>query len=190
LYTVQDRCTHYSVLPSSSKYSKRRPQGRSPVHTGHSSRYIFVKRGAVVPALDNNTGGGDYEPLLFLYTEREIRVAGGRGSRARRQYRRGGITSTDCFCMHIYIYIRVAGGRGSRARRIYRRGVVRALHVLVYRAYMLNTRGEEYNTAFYSYLACFIMKTVTLNMYISMSYTGLSRRNTVFVFLWLLPRNT
>jgi len=35
---------------------------------------------------------------MFFYTEREIRVAGGRGSRARQQYRRGGITSPYCSC--------------------------------------------------------------------------------------------
>ena len=33
---VQDRCTHYSILPSSSKYPKRYPQGYPPVHEGHS----------------------------------------------------------------------------------------------------------------------------------------------------------
>jgi len=49
---------------------------------------------------------------------------------------------------------------------------------------MLNTRNEETNTGFYAYLAC-LVNTVTLNMYLSMSYTGLTRRNTVFVFVWL-----
>jgi len=69
--------------------------------------------------------------------------------------------------------------------------------------YMLSTRIEAYNTVFYLYLACFIntltlnmyvsmsytgitfysylacfMKTLTLNMYVSMSYTGITRRNT------------
>ena len=34
------------------------------------------------------------------------------------------------------------------------------------------------------------MNTVALNMYVSMSYKGLTRRNTVFVFVWLHPRNT
>jgi len=34
------------------------------------------------------------------------------------------------------------------------------------------------------------MNTVTLNMYISVSYTGLIRRKTLFVFVWLHPRNT
>jgi len=33
------------------------------------------------------------------------------------------------------------------------------------------------------------MNTVTLHIYTSRSYTGLSRRNTSFVFLWLRPRN-
>jgi len=47
---------------------------------------------------------------------------------------------------------------------------------------MLNTRTEESDTVFYSYLAC-CMNTSTLNMYITMSYTGLTRRNTVFVFV-------
>jgi len=49
--------------------------------------------------------------------------------------------------------------------------------------------GGGYNTVFYSDLACF-MNTIILNIGISMSYTGLNRRNTVFVFLWLPPRNT
>jgi len=52
---------------------------------------------------------------------------------------------------------------------------------------MLNTRGGEYNTVFYSYLDCF-MNTITLNMYISMACTGFTRRNTSFVFVWLRPR--
>jgi len=50
--------------------------------------------------------------------------------------------------------------------------------------YMLNTRRAEENTAFYSFLACF-MNTTTLNMDVSTSYTGLHRRNTLFVFVWL-----
>jgi len=54
---------------------------------------------------------------------------------------------------------------------------------------MLNTRNAEINTIVYSCLACF-MNTVTLNMYVSVSYTGLYRRNTIFVFLWLRHRNT
>jgi len=48
---------------------------------------------------------------------------------------------------------------------------------------MLNTRNEERNAVFYSYLACFV-NTFTLNMYVSMSYTGLTRRNRCFIFLW------
>jgi len=47
---------------------------------------------------------------------------------------------------------------------------------------MLNTWNEENITVFYSYLACFV-NTVTLNMYVSMSYTGLTKRTTVFIFL-------
>jgi len=54
---------------------------------------------------------------------------------------------------------------------------------------MLNTRSEKQNTVFYSYLACFV-KIFTFNMYVSMSYTGLIRRNTVFIFLWWRHRNT
>jgi len=54
---------------------------------------------------------------------------------------------------------------------------------------MLNTRNEEKNTGFYSYVACFL-NTFSLNMYVSMSYTGSTRRNTVFIFLWLRHRNT
>jgi len=45
-------------------------------------------------------------------------------------------------------------------------------------AYMLNTRNEEKNTVFYSYLACFV-NTFSWNMYVSMSYTGFTRRNMV-----------
>jgi len=78
---------------------------------------------------------------------------------------------------------------------------------------MLNTRNEEKNTLFYSYLACFVNKatfgsvpcacvlvsplyyklsvnTFSLNMYLSMSYTGLTRRNTVFMFFCLRHRDT
>ena len=40
-----------------------------------------------------------------------------------------------------------------------------------YLPYMLNTRNEEKNTVLYSRLACFV-NTFTLNMYVSMSYTG------------------
>jgi len=54
---------------------------------------------------------------------------------------------------------------------------------------MLNTRRKEPNTVFYSYLACF-MNTFILNMYVLLSSTGWTRRNTSFVFLWLRPRNT
>ena len=39
---------------------------------------------------------------------------------------------------------------------------------------MLNTRNEGTNKVFYSYLACFV-NTFTMNMYVSMSYTGLIR---------------
>ena len=56
-------------------------------------------------------------------------------------------------------------------------------------SYMLNTRNEKKNTVFYSYLACFV-NTCTLNMYVSMPYTGLIRRNTLFIFLWSRHRNT
>jgi len=43
--------------------------------------------------------------------------------------------------------------------------------------YMLNMRGEEYNTVFYSDLACFL-NTVPLKMEMFVLYTGLTRRNT------------
>jgi len=56
-------------------------------------------------------------------------------------------------------------------------------------AYMLNTRSEEKNTVFYSYLACFV-NTCTLNMYVSMSYTGLTRRNALFICVRSRHRNT
>ena len=57
------------------------------------------------------------------------------------------------------------------------------------RAYMLNTQSEEYKTIFYSYLARF-MNIATLNMNLFLSNAGFSRRNTVFIFVWLRPRNT
>jgi len=56
-------------------------------------------------------------------------------------------------------------------------------------AHMLSTRNEEINTVFYSYLPCFV-NAFTLNMYVSMAYTGLTRRNTSFIFWWLRHRNT
>ena len=34
------------------------------------------------------------------------------------------------------------------------------------------------------------MNTFTLKMYVSISYTELTRRNTVFIFLWQHSRNT
>jgi len=55
-------------------------------------------------------------------------------------------------------------------------------------AYTLNTRNEEKNTVFHSYLACFV-HTRTLNMCVSMSYTGSTRWYTWFIFLWLCHRN-
>jgi len=45
------------------------------------------------------------------------------------------------------------------------------------------------NTAFYSYFARF-MNTVTLNMYMFLSVTGFTRRNTFLILVWLRPRNT
>jgi len=56
-------------------------------------------------------------------------------------------------------------------------------------SYVLNTLYEENNTVFYSYLACFL-NTLSLNMYVAMPYTGLTRRNMVFIFVWLPHRNT
>ena len=54
--------------------------------------------------------------------------------------------------------------------------------------YMLNTRNEETNTVFYSDLAGFV-RALSLNMYVPMPYTGFTRRNMVFIFLWLRYRN-
>ena len=34
------------------------------------------------------------------------------------------------------------------------------------------------------------MNTVTLNMNMFLSNTGFTRQNTVFIFVWLRPRNT
>ena len=46
---VQERCTHHSVLPFSSKYSKRYPQGSPPVHTDHSSITLHTRRVTPLP---------------------------------------------------------------------------------------------------------------------------------------------
>jgi len=54
---------------------------------------------------------------------------------------------------------------------------------------MLNTRNKETHMVLYSYSACFV-NTLTLNMYVSMSYSGVHRRNTLFVVVWLRHRNT
>jgi len=56
-------------------------------------------------------------------------------------------------------------------------------------AYMLNTRTQEETTVFYSYLACSV-NTLTLNKHEFLSYTGLTRRNMLFIFVWLRHRNT
>jgi len=56
-------------------------------------------------------------------------------------------------------------------------------------AYVLNTRSEEENTVFYSDLACFV-NIFTSDMYGFLSYTGLTRRNTLFTCVWLCHRNT
>jgi len=50
--------------------------------------------------------------------------------------------------------------------------------------YMLNTRSEEESTVFYSYVAC-CMNTLPMNMYEFLSYTGFTRWNALFIFLWL-----
>jgi len=57
------------------------------------------------------------------------------------------------------------------------------------RAYMLNKRNEENHTVFYACLAC-LVTTFTLNVYVSISYTGGDRQTTLFIFLWLRHRNT
>jgi len=54
---------------------------------------------------------------------------------------------------------------------------------------MLNTQNEEKNTVFNSDFDCFV-NTFTLNMYVSMSYAGLTRRNTLSIFAWLRHSNT
>jgi len=55
--------------------------------------------------------------------------------------------------------------------------------------YMLNTRSEEKNTVFYSCSSC-LVNALTLNTRVFMPYTGYTRRNTLFVLLWLRHRNT
>jgi len=47
----------------------------------------------------------------------------------------------------------------------------------------------QYSIHIYNLLNCF-MNTLTLNMYVSMAYTGYTMRNTLFIFVWLRPRNT
>jgi len=73
--------------------------------------------------------------------------------------------------MYIYIFLKALSGVRDKVR-----------------PYMLNTRNEDTNTAFYSELACFVNR-FPLNMRVSMSGTLLPRRNTLFVFLWLRHRN-
>jgi len=55
--------------------------------------------------------------------------------------------------------------------------------------YEAQSLNKEKNTVNYSYLAC-CMNACPLNMYESLSYTGFTRRNTLFIFAWLCPRNT
>jgi len=50
-------------------------------------------------------------------------------------------------------------------------------------------RGGGNNIGHSMHMLPCLMNTVTLNMYISMSYTAFTRRNTL-LFLWLCPRNT
>jgi len=57
------------------------------------------------------------------------------------------------------------------------------------RPYVLNTRSEECNTVFCSCLA-YLANILCSSMFICMSYTGLTRRDTLFVFLRLRHRNT
>ena len=57
--------------------------------------YICRERG---PALDNTAGGVLRAPHVLVY--REIySCGGGRDSRSRQQYHRGGITSPSCSCI-------------------------------------------------------------------------------------------
>jgi len=73
----------------------------------------------------------------------------------------GGVTSERR--VHTYLYKRGARGWGVVVRW--------------WVAYMLNTRSEEDNTGFHSYLASFV-NTFTLNMYGFLPYAGLTRRHT------------
>jgi len=96
--------------------------------------------------------------------------------------------------LYVWVRRRVCGDAEREARQ-YEQRAGTVIYILFLEgakwlyAYMLNTRRGEKNTGFYSYLACF-MNAATSNMYVSMSYAGLTRWNTVFVFLWLRPRNT
>ena len=48
-------------------------------------------------------------------------------------------------------------------------------------------RGKEDGILF---IFSLFVNTFSLNMYLSVSYTGVTRRNTVFIFLWSRHRNT
>jgi len=52
---------------------------------------------------------------------------------------------------------------------------------------MLNTQHEETNTVLYSYLACFV-NTYTLDMYVSMAYTGFYQTECVIHILVIAPQ--
>ena len=122
-----------------------------------------------------------------------------------------------CVCVHIYKYMYIciyvlffcfAGADSGwcgywlwrgRSRGLPSRGA-RGLPPLRYCAvcgrrrgecqpFMLNTRDQAYNTLLYSYLACYV-NTSTLSMQVFMSYTGFTRRDTLFIFVWLRHRNT
>jgi len=108
-----------------------------------------------------------------------------------------------CRSRYVYIFLSISispilgaalsQGRTSRARRrggpaLWGPRDVRSI-VAGWRPYVLNMRSEEYNTVFYSYSARFV-NTITLNMNMFLSSTGRTRQNTLFILVWLRPRNT
>jgi len=92
-----------------------------------------------------------------------------------------------CVCVYIYIYIyiymtRRRGGGGLGLVRVY---------LFAARDRRLGCGptcwiGKEYGI--FLYLACFA-NTFPLNVYEFLSYPGLTRRNTLFIFVWLRHRN-
>jgi len=105
-----------------------------------------------------------------------------------------GARESGSLCSHSNLLIFWHGARRGTVAYLGNRG--RCVHIhtgntspLTRAPYMLNTWNKENHTVFYSHSACFV-NTFTLHTYVSMAYTGLPRRNTVFTFVWLRHRST